>query len=73
MHRTPDGIIQNYLDTNENIDYAYDASVKLMWAQTDYYEAMTSLVKEQTTTEQLRQKLLRKRLESDNINDYDDD
>ena len=60
-HMTPDGIIQNFLDEcdrNES-DYEFDAKVKLMWAQTDYYKAMTELVGEQTITEKLKQKALR--------------
>ena len=58
---TPDGVIQNFLeecDRNEP-DYEFDAKVKLMWAQTDYYKAMTELYCEQTITEKLKQKALR--------------
>lgn len=61
---TPDGVIQNFLeecDRNEP-DYEFDAKVKLMWAQTDYYKAMTELVSEQIITEKLRQQELRKDL-----------
>ena len=56
-HMTPDGIIQNFLDEcdNDEPDYEFDAKVKLMWAQTDYYKAMTKLVGEQTVTEKLKQ------------------
>ena len=49
---TPDGVIQNFLeecDRNEP-DYEFDAKVKLMWAQTDYYKAMTELVSEHIIT-----------------------
>ena len=63
-HRTPDSIIQNFLeecDRNEP-DYEFDAKVKLMWAQTDYYKSMTDLVDEQIITERLKQKQLRKKL-----------
>ena len=58
---TPDGIIQNFLDEcdRNEPDYEFDAKVKLMWAQTDYYKAMTELVGVQTIIEKLKQKALR--------------
>ena len=71
-HKVPDGVIQNYLDKVDDIDYEYDASVKLMWAQTDYYEQMTELVKEQKVTEKLRQKLLRKHLNNYKSNNFNE-
>ena len=60
----PDGVIQNFLeecDRNE-IDYEFDAKVKLMWAQTDYYKAATNLVNEQINTEILKQEKLKREL-----------
>lgn len=60
-HMTPDGVLVNFLDEcdRNEPDYEFDAKVKLMWAQTDYYKAMTELVGEQTITEKLKQKALR--------------
>ncbi len=66
---TPDGVVQNYFDefNQNNPDYEYDASVKLMWAQTDYYKAMTNLANEQKVTEKLKQKVLEKILDEKNM------
>lgn len=63
-HMTPDGIIQNFLDEcdRNDPDYEFDAKVKLMWAQTDYYKAMTDLVSEQIITERLKQIELKNQL-----------
>ena len=61
---TPDGIVQNFLEEFEkdNPDYEYDAKVRLMWAQTDYYKTMTDLVSEQIITERLKQIELKNKL-----------
>lgn len=60
---TPDGILQNFLDEcASEPDYEFDAKVKLMWAQTDYYKAMTELVNEQVATEKLKQMKLKEEL-----------
>lgn len=63
-HMTPDGILQNFIDECEanEPDYEFDAKVKLMWAQIDYYKAMTGLVDEQIVTEKLKQMKLKKEL-----------
>lgn len=60
LHRTPDGIIQNWLDdchSNES-DYDIELSWNLMSNQISYYKAMTDLAIEQTNTEKLKQRFL---------------
>ena len=65
MHRTPDGIIQNWLDechrNESNIDL--EAEFDLVVSQIGYYKAVTELVIEQTNTEKLKQKLLELQIE----------
>ena len=71
-HRTPDGVLQNLFDEDmseleakylSEPDYEYDASVKLMWAKTDYYNSMLNLIDEKIVTEKLKQKLLVKKID----------
>jgi hypothetical protein len=60
LHRTPDGIIQNWLDnchSNES-DYDIELSWDLMSSQVSYYRAMADLAIEQTNTEKLKQRFL---------------
>ena len=60
MHRTPDGIIQNWLDnchSNES-DYDIELTWDLMSSQVSYYKAMADLAIEQTNTEKLKQRFL---------------
>jgi hypothetical protein len=60
LHRTPDGIIQNWLDdchSNES-DYDIELSWNLMSSQVSYYRAMADLAIEQTNTEKLKQRFL---------------
>ena len=65
MHRTPDGIIQNWLDechrNESNIDL--EAEFDLVVSQIGYYKAVTELVIEQTNTEKLKQRLLELQIE----------
>ena len=60
MHRTPDGIIQNWLDechrNESNIDL--EAEFDLVVSQIGYYKTVTKLVAEQVVTERLKQRLL---------------
>jgi hypothetical protein len=60
LHRTPDGIIQNWLDnchSNES-DYDIELTWDLMSSQVSYYRAMADLAIEQTNTEKLKQRFL---------------
>ena len=65
MHRTPDGIIQNWLDechrNESNIDL--EAEFDLVVSQIGYYKSVTELVIEQTNTEKLKQRLLELQIE----------
>ena len=60
MHRTPDGIIQNWLDdgykNESNIDL--EAEFDLVVSKIGYYKTVTKLVAEQVVTERLKQRLL---------------
>lgn len=60
MHRTPDGIIQNWLDechrNESNIDL--EAEFDLVVSQIGYYKTVTELAAEQVVTERLKQRLL---------------
>ena len=60
MHRTPDGIIQKWLDechrNESNIDL--EAEFDLVVSQIGYYKTVTKLVAEQVVTERLKQRLL---------------
>ena len=60
LHRTPDGIIQNWWDdchSNES-DYDIQLTWDLMSSQVSYYRAMADLAIEQTNTEKLKQRFL---------------
>lgn len=60
MHRTPDGIIQNWLDechrNESNIDL--EAEFDLVVSKIGYYKTVTKLAAEQVVTERLKQRLL---------------
>ena len=65
MHRTPDGIIQNWLDechrNESNIDL--EAEFDLVVSKIGYYKTVTKLAAEQVVTERLKQRLLELQIE----------